>query len=174
MPGGADVSTSHPTARVLRCNDQHRSIETNTRLLGSVHIIPCPRRRPSWDTSRRPRWLECDPWLWIAESQKEDSADQNTFVQGRGELAACEKVRAPLATSKIRDLRLLVESNSQLRDSALHNLLESTNSMLDQQTSRNKTLELQNGKAQADLEEQMDGAQRSGESVIVPLSSPSD
>ena len=60
-----------------------------------------------------------------------------------------------MATSKIRDLRLLVESNSQLRDSALHNLLESTNSMLDQQTSRNKTLELQNGKAQADLEEQM-------------------
>jgi hypothetical protein len=83
-------------------------------------------------------------------------------------------VSTPLATSKIRDLRLLVESNSQLRDSALHNLLESTNSMLDQQTSRNKTLELQNGRVLADLEEQMDGAQRSGKSVIVPLPPPSD
>jgi hypothetical protein len=57
--------------------------------------------------------------------------------------------------TKIRNLRLLQESNFQLQDSVFDGLLKSTQSMLDQQTTRNKTLELQNGRVQADLEEQM-------------------
>ena len=160
-----------------------------------------PELRPDAAGTRHTFWPETHPAPWtlydsleketrrlknevnglekqLEETQKQvidnPSNDSDSDSDSENGSANGSKRKIRRLKTKIRDLRLLVESNAQLRDSALDNLLESTKSMLDQQTTRNKTLELQNGKAQADLEEQMDGAQRSGESVIVPLSSPSD